>query len=126
MKSYVNDENQDIMAARPVIDGTSRYLSTAGNPNLPVGTILLEKDNPDSPRLQVTAGAAQSSGGSWFTPVEPLMQEFCVKYSFITFTHSTIAGSMTQQAETREAAINQVRAWLVQIYQPVEFDYVTV
>lgn len=57
---------------------------------------------------------------------EPVMQEFTVRYSFITFTHSTISGSMTQSAPTREEAISQVRAWLTMIYQPVEFDYVTV
>jgi len=126
MMNYVDEASQDVLAASFVQNDSARYLSTAVDPNLPVGTILLEKDNPDSPRLQVSSASTSSSDGSWLTPVELLVQEYCVKYSFITFTHSTIAGSMFQKAATREEAINLVRAWLVRIYQPVEFDSVTV
>ena len=126
MKTYVDDANQNSVEASLVRDGAAQYLSTAGNPNLPVGAILLEKDNPDSPRLQVTTASAPSTGGLWLTSVELLMQEFCVKYSFITFTHSTIAGSMNQEAATKAEAISKTREWLALIYQPVEIDYVTV
>lgn len=124
--NYVDDENRIVLAATLLLNGSEQYLSSAANPNLAVGTLLLEKDNQDSPRLRVIANPTPSSDGSWLTPVEPVMQEFCVRYSFITFTHSTIAGSMTQAAATKADAIAQVRAWLVQIYQPVEFDYVAV
>src|SRR6185369_11187566 len=106
MINYVNDANQDVLAASLVHHDSAQYLSAAGNPNLPVGTILLEKDNPDSPHLRIIAGSTQSKEGSWLTPVELLLQEYCVKYSFITFTHSTIAGSMTQKAATKEEAIS--------------------
>ena len=126
MKNYVNDANHNVFAASPVFNDSAQYLSTASNPNLQVGTILVEKDNPDSPRLQITASSSRSSGGAWLTPVELLMQEYCVKYSFITITQSTIAGSMSQKAGTKAEAVSLVRAWLVRIYQPVEFDSVTV
>lgn len=126
MKKYVDDANKIVLAASLVQHDSVRYLTGASDPNLPVGTILLEEDNPDSPRLQVIAGSTQTDGGSWQTPVELLLQEYCVKYSFITFTHSTIAGSMFQKAATQEEAIRLVREWLIRIYQPVEFDSVTV
>lgn len=126
MKHYIAETSQTVIAADITLDGSEYYLSTAANPELPAGTIVLEKDNPDSPRYQVRAGAAQAAGGPWLTPVELLMREYCVMYSFITFTHSTISGSMTQKAETKEAAISLARDWLTRIYQPVEFDYVTV
>jgi hypothetical protein len=126
MTDYVDEGKQNIMAATALRNGEQQHLSSSANPNLPIGTVLLEKDNPDSPHLRVIAGSSQAGDGSWLTPVETLQQEFCVRYSFITFTHSTIAGSMNQEAATREEAISKVRAWLVQIYQPVEFDYVTV
>lgn len=126
MKTYIDDATQNSIDASLVQEGSVQYLSTTGNPNLPVGAILLEKDNPDSPRLQVTAASTQSTGGSWLTPVELLMQKFCVKYSFITFTHSTIAGSLNQEAATKAEAISKTREWLALVYQPVEIDYVTV
>ncbi len=126
MKTYVDDANQNIVEASLLQDDSARHLSTSGNPNLPVGTILLEKDNSDSPRIQVIAASTQSAGGSWLTPVEVLMQEFCVQYSFITFTHSTIAGSLNQEAATKAEAISKTREWLALVYQPVEIDYVTV
>jgi len=126
MKTYVDDATQNSIDANITQDGSTRHLSTSSNPNLPVGTILLEKDNPDSPRIQVTAASTQSAGGLWLTPVEVLMQEFCVKYSFITFTHSTIAGSLNQEAATKTEAISKAREWLALVYQPVEIDYVTV
>lgn len=126
MTDYVDEGNRSGMAATLLRNDSEQYLSSAANPNLAIGTILREKDNPDSPRLRVTASATPSGDGPWLTPVETVMQEFCVRYSFITFTHSTIAGSMNQEAATREEAINKVRAWLTMIYQPVEFDYVTV
>jgi len=126
MKTYVDDANQNSVEASLLQDDSAQYLSTSGNPNLSVGTILLEKDNPDSPRLQVAAASTQSTGGSWLTPVVLLMQEFCVKYSFITFTHSTIAGSLNQEAATKAEAISKTREWLALVYQPVEIDYVTV
>jgi len=126
MKTYVDDATQNSIDANITQDGSTRHLSTSSNPNLPVGTILLEKDNPDSPRIQVTAASTQSAGGLWLIPVEVLMQEFCVKYSFITFTHSTIAGSLNQEAATKTEAISKTREWLALVYQPVEIDYVTV
>jgi hypothetical protein len=126
MKNYVDEGNRHGMAATPLQNDSGQYLSSAANPELRAGTILLEKDNPESPRLRVTAGSTRAGDGSWLTPVETVMQEFNVRYSFITFTHSTIAGAMTQEAATREEAIDKVRAWLTMIYQPVEFDYVTV
>ncbi|NVN92041.1 MAG: hypothetical protein HXX11_15775 [Desulfuromonadales bacterium] len=126
MKNYVNDTNQDVVAASPVLEGTVQYLSTVGNPDLPFGTILREKDNPDSPHLRITAVTTMSDGGAWLTPVEMIKNEYRIKYSFITFTHSTIAGSMPQEAATKAEAIALARDWLVRVYQPVEFDYVTV
>lgn len=126
MTDYVDEGNRTVLAATPLQNDSGQYLASAANPNLMAGTILREKDNPESPRLKVIAGSTPSGDGSWLTPVEPVMQEFNVRYSFITFTHSTIAGSMNQEAATREEAIDKVRAWLTMIYQPVEFDYVTV
>jgi hypothetical protein len=126
MTNYVDDGNLNDMAATLLRNDSEQYLSSATNPELAIGTILREKDSPESPRLKVTAGATPAGDGSWLTPVETVMQEFNVRYSFITFTHSTIAGSMNQEAATREEAIDKVRAWLTMIYQPVEFDYVTV
>jgi len=126
MKSYVDDANRIAVTASLEQHDSASYLSSASDPDLPVGTILLEKGNPDSPRLQVSAASTRSGEGPWVTPVEMLLQEYCVKYSFITFTHSTIAGSMYQKAATKEEAISLVRDWLVRIYQPVEFDSITV
>ena len=124
--NYVDDAQQSVISATVLQEGTAYHLVSAGNPNLAVGTTLLEQGNDDSPRLQVTADSAQSAHGSWHTPVKLLMREYCVKYSFITSTHSTIAGSMNQTAETKAAAISQVRTWLDMIYQPVEFDAIYV
>ncbi len=126
MTDYIDEGKRNSMTATVLRNGEQQHLSSSANPDLPVGTILLEKDNPDSTRLRVIAGSSQAGDGSWLTPVEKMQQEFCVRYSFITFTHSTIAGSMNQEAATREEAISKVRAWLTMIYQPVEFDYVTV
>ncbi len=126
MKTYVTDEGTVVVPAGIISEGPEPYLTTANDPCLEVGTTLREEGNQDGPRLRVSAPAHPTAEGNWHTPLETLMQEFCVRYSFITFTHSTIAGSMAQEAATREEAIDKVRAWLTLIYQPVEFDYVTV
>lgn len=125
LKSYLNDANNEIVAADLLDDGSAPCLSTTANLNLPVGAVLREKDIPDSPHYTVIALSARSNGDQWLTPVELLMQDFTVSYSFITFTHSTIAGSMNQKAATKAEAISQARAWLTMIYQPVEFDHVS-
>lgn len=124
MKTYMNDMNQDSVAAELADDGSTQCLSSAANPDLPVGAVLREKDNPDSPHYRVIALSART-GGQWLTPVELFMQDFTVSYSFITFTHSTIAGSMVQKAATKAEAVSQARAWLTMIYQPVEIDHIS-
>lgn len=126
MIDYIDDASQAVVAASDVLIGGARYLSGACNPKLPVGTVLREQGSPDSPRLRIIAVSTQTGEGAWLTPVEAVMQEYRIKYSFITITHSTIAGSMPQQAATKAEALSQARAWLVQIYQPVEFDFVAI
>ena len=101
MKIYINNLNQDVLSAEVMLTDPDYYIFTACNPELPVGAILTEKDNPDSPRYKITAMSTQAAGGPWFAPVELLMQEYNVTYSFLTFTHSTIAGSMRQSARAR-------------------------
>jgi len=101
------------------------YILTASNPDLPVGTILTEEGNSDSPRYRITDSSTQAPGGPWFAPVELLMQDYSVTYSFLTFTHSTIAGSMIQSASTKAEAATLIREWLTKIYRPVEIDHVT-
>jgi len=125
MKIYLNNHNQDILAAELMPADSEFYLFTATNPNLPVGTTLTEQDNPDSPCYKITSIATQANGGPWFMSVEPLLQEFNVTYSFLTFTHSTIAGAMFQSATTKEEAASQIRTLLTRIYRPVEIDHVT-
>lgn len=125
MKQYVNNQNQDILTAELMPADAEYYLFTATNPNLPIGTRLTEQGNPDSPCYQVTTMATQANGGPWFMSVEPMLQEFNVTYSFLTFTHSTIAGAMIQSATTKEEAASQIRTLLTRIYRPVEIDHVT-
>ncbi len=125
MNNYVINNSHDILMAELMPTDTECYLFTATNPNLPIGTILTEQDNPDAPCYKITSLAIQTNGGPWFMAVEPLMQEFNVTYSFLTFTHSTIAGAMIQSAITKEEAANQIRTLLTRIYRPVEIDHVT-
>lgn len=125
MKNYVINNSQDILAAELMPADSEYYLLTTINPNLPVGTIITEQDNPDSPSYTITSMATQANHGPWFMSVEPLMQEYNVTYSFLTFTHSTIAGAMIQSAATKEEAASQIRTLLTRIYRPVEIDHVT-
>lgn len=125
MKNYVNNLNSDILAAELMPTDSEFYIFTASNPDLPVGTILTEENNPDSPRYRITAASSQASGGPWFAPVELVMQDYNVTYSFLTFTHSTIAGAMIQNASTKAEAASLIRDWLTKIYRPVEIDHVT-
>jgi hypothetical protein len=125
MKNYIINDGQEILTAELMPADTEYYLFTATNPNLPVDTRLSEQDNPDAPSFRIAGAATQANNGPWFMPIEPLMQEYSVSYSFLTFTHSTIAGCMIQSAATREEAASQIRTLLTKIYRPVEIDHVT-
>lgn len=122
MKDYINNTTQEILTAELINNGSNLIISTTSNPQLTLGALLQESCNQDNPQYQVTGDSVQASDGSWQTVVEQVIQEYKVSYSFITITHSTIAGSMNQSAGTKAEAIELVRDWLVKIYQPVEFD----
>lgn len=126
MKLYTNSYNQELVEAEVERYDSDYYMLTATDPGLPAGTVITAKDEPDAPAYTISAASGQANGkGPWFAQVEPLLRDYSVSYSFLTFTHSTIAGSMVQSAATAAEAASQVREWLSKIYRPVEIDHVT-